>query len=274
MKYRNLSLLTATLMVFVLSTQAQAFNCSGGNLWKKLPASTKQQLTANANKQPYAVGRFFKIEKNGRVSYLLGTVHVPPIKQLSLPAHVMQKVQNSKRVYLEKSKKEFDAFSSMLKQNPGYYRSGGLNNFSRCFTPKQWSAVRDALINVGWRKGTAETLHPWFILDEISGLGCGQDNECMLLSLDARVMRVAGRYKIPMIGLETPQKVDLHYKALSEKDIAEMIKSLPILDDKYPHGGVGKAVLGLLGSEDIVLYRAHPKTRKSSCVTTLKLSET
>ncbi|MFT4715313.1 MAG: hypothetical protein ACI9ZD_000843 [Paracoccaceae bacterium] len=253
MKFFAQKFLAAAIVLVAMSSQVQAYTCSGGNIWKKLPASTKQQLTARANQQPYASGRFFKIERNGRVSYLLGTVHVPPIKQLKLPAHVMQKVQASKRVYLEKSVKEFDAFSDMLKANPGYYRSNGLNNFSRHFTSKQWAAVRQSLADVGWRKGAAETLRPWFIFDEISGLGCGQDNEGMLLSLDARVMRVAGRYKIPMIGLETPEKVDRHYRALSERDLVDMIKSLPTLDDKFPHGGAGKAMMGMLGNEDIVL---------------------
>ncbi len=253
MKFRFSTLVTTTIATLALATQVQAFTCSGGSIWTKLPASTKQQLTAIADKEPFARGRFFKVERNGKISYILGTVHVPPIKQLKLPAHVMKKVEQSKRVYLEKSTKEFDAYSKMIKANRGYIWAGGMNDLSQYFTAKQWAIVRRSLVSIGWPKGAAETLRPWFILDEIESLGCGPDSEGFLLSLDARVMRVAGRYKIPMIGLETPEKVDAHYRALSQKNIVDMIKSLPVMDEKYPHGGVGKAILGLLASENIVL---------------------
>lgn len=250
----ELSILVKTVVLLCAFTlPAQAFTCKGASLWNSLPGGTKQQLMAAANKQPYATGRFYKIERGGRVSYILGTIHVPPIKQLKLPAHVMQKVQKSKLVYLEKSNKEFKAFAAMTRQNPGYYRAGGLTSFSKYFTAAQWAQVRSALVAAGWKKGAAETLHPWVILDQIEGLGCGQDNESFQLSLDARVMRVADRYKIPMIGLETPAKVDAHYRALSQSNIADMIKSLPIMDPKYPHGGMGKSIIGLLASENIVL---------------------
>ncbi len=250
----RLPLITKTLiLLFALTTQAQAISCNGANMWTTLPQSTKQKLIAAANKQPFATGRFFKIERNGKVSYVLGTIHVPPIKQLALPEHVMAKVRASKRVYLEKSRKEFDAFEKMVKKNPGYIRAGGLNGFSKYFNNQQWSAIRSALVIAGWRKGAAETLNPWVILDEIEGIGCGSDWEGFKRSLDVRIMRTAENRKIPTIGLETPEKVDRYYQALSTRDLVDMLKALPIQKRDYPYGPAGKAALSLLASENIVL---------------------
>lgn len=96
-------------------------------------------------------------------------------------------------------------------------------------------------------------MRPWVILDEIEGIGCGQDSEGYLLSLDARVMRDAKKYKIPTIGLETPQIVDAHYQRLPVNTIIAMLKSLPTQRADYPHGAVGKAVIELLASENVVL---------------------
>lgn len=128
-----------------------------------------------------------------------------------------------------------------------------MTNFHKYFTAKQWNAIRSGLITAGWRKGAAETLNPWVILDEIEGLGCGQDSEGFKLSLDTRIMRTAENGKIPTIGLETPEKVDVYYRQLAQKNIVDMLKSLPIHKPNYPFGGVGKAVLGLLASENVVL---------------------
>jgi len=252
-KPRSVRLFALALALMSTASPALAISCNGSSIWAQVPEASKQQLIAAANKQPYAAGRFFKIERNGQVSYLLGTIHVPPIKQLKLPRHVMDKVAASKRVYVEKSEKEFKAFSDMMKRDNSYFLAGGLNNFDRHFTAQQWARIRAATAEAGWRSSAAETMKPWFLFDTIEGLGCGQDNEGFELSLDERVMRVATSKKIPTIGLETPQLVDAYYRAIPERDLVEMFKSLPIMFEKYPHGPVGKARLDLLASENIVL---------------------
>ncbi|MDA0222756.1 MAG: TraB/GumN family protein [Proteobacteria bacterium] len=170
-----------------------------------------------------------------------------------LPNHVVEKVAASKLVYVEKSEKEFKAFSEMMKNDHSYFFAGGLNNFDRQFTPQQWAKVRAAVTEAGWRSSAAETMKPWFLFYAIEGLGCGQDNGGYQLSLDARIMRVAASNKIPTIGLETPQLVDAYYRAIPERDLVEMFKSLPIMFYNYPHGPAGKARLDLLASENTVL---------------------
>lgn len=111
----------------VFATDALAITCRGSSLWRSMPEAEKQRLIAAANRQPFAQGRYFRIEKGGRTSYILGTIHVPPIKQLKLPGFVMEQLRKSSHVYLEKSEKEFSAFTAMLKANSGYVRATGLN---------------------------------------------------------------------------------------------------------------------------------------------------
>jgi len=252
MNLRLLIKLTAALYVLLVSP-ALAISCGGSSLWTKMPAATKAQLRANAARQPFPSGRFFKIEKGGQVSYLLGTIHVPPIKQLALPSFVLDQVPNSRVVYLEKTNREFDAFSSMLRANPGYYRSSGLNGFAKHFTAAEQSVLRKNLSDVGWGRGALDTLQPWFIFDEISGIGCGQDSEGFKRSLDERVLRKASRHKRPTAGLETPELVDRYYRELSKNQLIVMLKSLPTMNPRFPHGGLGKAVISLLAAEEVVL---------------------
>jgi uncharacterized protein YbaP (TraB family) len=244
----------AGLTAIVLAAPAAAnISCGGSSLWKATPAAVRQQLTAQAHSEPFPVGRYFRIERGNQVSYLLGTVHVPPIKQLRLPNFVIDQVGKSGAVYLEKSPKEFAAFEKRLKTDPLYAMAGGMNGLSQYFTPQQWAVVLNSTVDAGLKRGFADTLNPWFLYDRIEGLGCGQDNGTFQLSLDERVMRAAQNRKIPMAGLETPEKVDRYYQALSIGTIVTMMKSLPPQNPNFPHGPVGKGVIELLAAEEIVL---------------------
>ena len=243
----------ATMSTLAALPAEAGISCNGASLWPRISEATRQQLIAAAHREPFPAGRYFRIERGGRVSYILGTIHVPPIRQLSIPSFVLGQIGKSRVVYLEKTLKEFAAFEARLKNDPSYAIAQGLNGFSRYFTAAEWKVVQDSVVDAGMKRGYADTFNPWFLYDRIEGIGCSMDYGGFRMSLDERVIKEAARQKIPMGGLETPEIVDAYYRALPLANLVAMTKALPPQNPKYPHGPVGKAQIDLLASEEIVL---------------------
>lgn len=211
-------------LALLLSATAASANCSGRDLWPVYSPEFRGSLEKSVSRNVYSDGRFFRVEKNGKTSYLFGTMHSAATGKLRLPNAVTKEIRASKRLLVEVAEPESKGFFKDLDRHFGLFFTPEPNSFFKRFSPEDWKFISAVAKARGFPRGAIYHARPWYVYEMINSLGCGRrpgETEIM----DAKIEKIARRSGVEVISLETPMQVIRAMDGFSEKDFATMTQA-------------------------------------------------
>ncbi len=199
------SLMTLALMLAPACVAAQE-GCGGTDLLPGLIAGAPEigvQLDAAAD-VPYARGRFWRIEKDGRVSHAFGTFHAPDPAIATLPKDASAALVASRVVIVEVSPAEKAAGEAALMADPLRFVDLSGPPISTRLAPAEAEALGKLAAEYGLLPQMVQQMRPWFLNVLLS------IPPCLTASLaagapvlDFAVAETAAASGIPVQGLES-----------------------------------------------------------------------
>ncbi len=254
-------ILAALLFVPILTMPAIA-ECVGRDLLADAPAEYLARLDSEAAAQPYAEGRFWQVEKNGRRSVLFGTFHSSAEDVAAIPDDLAAWVEAARVVYVEVTSAEEARMQRALILNPTLILNPDGRSIRPYFSSEEWAMLAKGLAEIGQDIDQAALMQPWFLSLALSA------PQCLVLAqmrgelvLDRRIEQLADRHGIEVGGLEEYEAILDIFRDGSFEDQVEMLRlSLPMLgagEDQiatakrlYLDGEIWKVwALGLLQAE-------------------------
>jgi len=200
-------------------------SCNGTDIWPTLPQKQRTGLENIVAKDVFAAGRFFRVEKDGKTSYLFGTMHAPPTGKLRLPSMVVSELKKSKTLLVEVTDSVEKAFFRNLKQHKDLFQNKSDNNFSQYFSKSEWTLISKAARQGGVDNKLLKRARPWYIYLLLSGLGCDGANQSDQPVMDVRIQQISHNAGAKIRGLETPIDGINAMRGFSPEEYAMMIKA-------------------------------------------------
>ncbi|NOX42048.1 MAG: TraB/GumN family protein [Alphaproteobacteria bacterium] len=219
-------LILSFLLTFLgVAPVAAQVSCDGTDIWPTLPQKQRAQLENIVAKDVFAAGRFFKVEKDGKTSYLFGTMHAPPTGKLRLPGMVVSELKKSKTLLVEVTDPVEKAFFRDLKQHKDLFQNKADNNFSQYFSKDEWALIKKATRRGGVSDKLLKRARPWYIYLLMSTLGCDGANQSDQPVMDVRIQQIGNNAGLNVRSLETPLDGIKAMQGFSPEEYAMMIKA-------------------------------------------------
>jgi len=161
-----------------LFPQSAIARCYGSNLYDSTSAEFQATIKKRVDRIPFAQGRYFTATKNGKTSWIIGTIHASDARVSRIPRFFREKIKNSRLVLIETTK---------------------LQDASSHFTPQEWSIIQKE----ARKHGLSNYLHRYLPLNLIAQIvttpKCDPQNDRFL---DANIEKLAKRSKKNVGGLD------------------------------------------------------------------------
>ncbi len=216
---------TALWLVLLMLTAGQAIACYGNDLWPGLSKSSRSALTAPLSKDVFATGRFFKVTKDGKSSFLFGTMHAPPLGKLRMPETVVSRLRKSKVLFVEVTNPAEKAFFGDIRKYGSEFLAKSPTGFHRQFSAEEWHFVRRVTKTAGLTNDILQLARPWYVYMQMSSLGCGRPNPNKRPIMDAKIEQIARGAGLRVRGLETPLQAIQSMQGFSAGEYAAMIRA-------------------------------------------------
>jgi len=215
--------LTIILVALLLqSGTAFAATCAGRDVWPTTSPAVKARIQRILSNDPFATGRFFEVTKNGKTSYLFGTMHSPTAGKLRLPSHVKKMLQGARVLMVEVSNDQEKAFYKDKSNLARMVVSKKSTNFIKHFQKSDLPFVLAVGKAAKMKPATLDHVQPWFFYVLASSVGCGPPRGTRPI-MDAYIESLAENARIPVVGLETPRQALKAFQGFSAQDYALMI---------------------------------------------------
>lgn len=171
---RAVTVALLTMLVVMPAPLARAA-CSGPGYLATLARSHPDALAGIVAKSaavPYARGRFWRVEKDGRVSHIFGTLHSADPALSSLPAPVEQALEAARLLLVEVLPEEQRRLSRLIAADPDRFFDAGGAPLSRKLSAAAWRRLRKRLTALGYDPGRAARIRPWFAAMLIASPPC------------------------------------------------------------------------------------------------------
>ncbi len=220
-------LIISTLVLFVLIAAApgNAARCDGTDVWPRLSAAKRAQIESGLAGDVFASGRFFKVEKGGRVSYVFGTMHAPPRGKLRMPDLVTKSLRTSRVLLVEVTDIAEEAFFGDITAHADQFLTRTPSGFKDRFKSDEWKFIERVTRSTGMSSAFLAHARPWYIYLLMSGLGCGNPNANQRPIMDARIEQIGRNAGVEVRGLETPLQAVKAMRGLSTQDYARMVQA-------------------------------------------------
>ncbi|MEM9011964.1 MAG: TraB/GumN family protein [Pseudomonadota bacterium] len=148
--------------------------CAGNDRLAEIEAAqpgTEAALAEAALEHPYAEGRFWRVERDGAVSWLFGTYHDPAKEIVTLPTPVSKALDSARIVLLEALQADQNAMQAYIQANPTLFFTTGGSTLDR-LDPKARGRLEALLGNYSIPPEVAGRMQPWFLSILISIPAC------------------------------------------------------------------------------------------------------
>jgi len=217
-------LLTILSLAF-LTVQPAWASCTGKDLWTSLPSAKRAELEKVTARDVFASGRYFKVTKNGKTSYLFGTMHAPPVGTLRIPNLVIRNLRKSKTLLVEVTSKEETDFFGNIRKFGSQFMSAVPTKFNRHFNSKEWRFVESVTKSAGLESKLLEHARPWYVYLQMSSLGCESGRRRGQDIMDASLEKTAHSAGLRVVGLETPLNALQAMQGFKPEQYAQMIRA-------------------------------------------------
>lgn len=217
------SLIVFSLLLALAAGSADA-KCTGQDVWPNLNSKIKKRMNAAAARDAFSDGRFFRVTKNGKTSYLFGTMHSPPKGKLRLPPIVTNELRNSNVLFVEVTDAAELKFFSDKQTLLTEYFSKKPTGFYKHFSADEWRIITLLYNAHGLPKKLLPYARPWYLNLIASSIGCGPPPGRQKI-MDARLEQIARNARIKIGGLEKPAQSMAAMQGFSSRDYSRMIKT-------------------------------------------------
>jgi len=216
-----------TLLLAVLLTllaQVVQAACTGRDVWPHLNPAIKAKLDKAAARDAFSDGRFFRVSKNGKTSYVFGTMHSPPTGKLRLPPPVTKQLRQSKTLLVEVTDEAETAFFGNMNRVASQVYAQSPTGFARQFSQDEWKIINLMAKANGLDQFALSHARPWYVYLLASSIGCGGTPGQQQI-MDARLEQIAKNSGMQITGLETPLQAFEAMQGFSARDYAKMIRA-------------------------------------------------
>lgn len=226
------SLIPSAVALLSLSFAPAAFAlCEGDNLLDTLSQDAQDQLAA-VSQEPFARGRFWEVEKDGAVSVLFGTMHLPEEKYSAVPLALQKRIETARLVMIEITIEEEKRGEKLLVGPPSIMRNPDGRRISDALSDEDWQTVQDAASGYGLTGPVMDQLEPWFIGMMLS------IPKCVMLAqmrgdqiLDRNIESYAHSNNVPVEGLEPFEEVlDVLRSGTYEENTEQLVMAAASVD--------------------------------------------
>lgn len=221
----------ATGIAFAVLIALQSFGqpalagCVGRDLWAAMPAAARAKLEKKIANDVFARGRFFRVTKNGKTSYLFGTMHAPAVGPLAIPQPVLTRLRRSKTLFVEVTDHEEAAFFGNMTRFGSEFMAKVPTNFARHFSAAEWQFITSVARSTGLEGDLLARARPWYVYMQMSALGCASGGGSHQPIMDARIEQIGRAAGIRVQGLETPLTAIHAMQGFSPAQYAQMIRA-------------------------------------------------
>ncbi len=182
-----------------LFPQSAIARCYGSNLYDSTSAEFQATIKKRVDRIPFAQGRYFTATKNGKTSWIIGTIHASDARVSRIPRFFREKIKNSRLVLIETTKLQDAQYLKLLSDASEEYEITAETDASSHFTPQEWSIIQKE----ARKHGLSNYLHRYLPLNLIAQIvttpKCDPQNDRFL---DANIEKLAKRSKKNVGGLD------------------------------------------------------------------------
>ncbi|MBV1864178.1 MAG: TraB/GumN family protein [Rhodobacteraceae bacterium] len=214
------------VLVLLLSlgffTNADA-RCRGKDLMLRTSAEFQAAVAKAALKHPFAEGIYWEISRKGKISWIIGTMHIVDKRVSRVPKFFKAKIRQARMVYLETTDKQDQEVADKIEARAPEVEISKDKRDWALFTPSE----KKILTAEARRKGFPKRYLPYLKLDSIwnliSGLKCDSSGRDFL---DVNIERAANKARVPVQGLDDVDKIVTLFlrDTTNEKTLLQMIK--------------------------------------------------
>ncbi|HEU0221144.1 MAG TPA: TraB/GumN family protein [Paracoccaceae bacterium] len=245
---------TALIAASLLAAAPAHAECRGRDYLAALATSAPAaaaRLEAAVAAAPYAEGRFWRIEKEGRTSWAFGTFHSADPAITALPPEVQEALAASRLLMVEIAPDERARLGAILAADPGLVVDLSGAKLSASLAAGEMAELSALLKPYGITAATAETMRPWFLnlllatpACELADLARGRP------VLDEIVAEKAAGLGKPVRGLESAEAAMAVFRDFRPED------QLRLLRLNIAFGALGEEIAASMGrlylEEDIL----------------------
>jgi len=92
--------ITLLLLAVTIAATANA-RCRGKDLYKKESAAFRAAVQKATAKHPFSKGRYWEVSKNGKTSWIIGTIHLEDNRTKDVPSFFAKKIRNARLLQKE-----------------------------------------------------------------------------------------------------------------------------------------------------------------------------
>ncbi|MEQ9694889.1 TraB/GumN family protein [Shimia sp. SDUM112013] len=180
-------------------------DCSYPTTFDSYPKDRKAALYARTAKTSYPEGLLWQVEKNGHVSYILGTMHIADARHAPILDAVAPLLDQVDAVFLELSKEAESDFLRYLTANPDLYLIQQGPSLMERLGPETWAALQPQLKEAGLPEFMAARFQPWFLGLSLAIPPCvTAQQKAGKLGLDRQLEARALPRDLPIRSLDVP----------------------------------------------------------------------
>lgn len=224
------SALSALTALFLLAAPAAA-ECTGQNLLDQMDASTRADLRARADAQPYANGNGWVATKDGQTITLLGTYHLDDPRHDAIEQAVSPLIDASATVLVEAGPDEERQLVEYMAKDPSLLVLTN-TTLPEMLPPEDWTNLSAALQQRGIPAFMAAKFQPWYVSLMLATPPCALTSVAARDGLDARIIDRAQARGIPVKALEPFDSVFRIFDQLSMTDQIDMILYSLAMEDR------------------------------------------
>lgn len=184
-----------------------------------------QRLDAETAATPFAKGRFWRIEKDGRVSHAFGTFHSPAPAIARIPVEIEAALDGARVLLVEVLPEEQERMQALMAQDPGLVMNLTGRPLTAFLGPEEMRGLDALLRPYGMNAQAATAMQPWFVNLLLSTPPCVlEEMTAGEEVLDARLIAEARARRIPVEGLERIEDALEIFRSIPEAEQISLLR--------------------------------------------------
>lgn len=222
---RPMLLLAALLLLAAAPLHAA---CTGTDLIAALPPAERAGLEAEAARQPFAQGNFWRATRGTRQVVVAGTYHLDDPRHAASMQRLSPLIRDASALLVEASPEEEARLKDAIARDPKLMLSSGPTLPER-LSASEWADLSAALRARGIPAFMAARFAPWYVSVTLALPPCAIDQARAPNGLDRRAIEAAQAAGVPIVSLEPWDTVLKLFGAMTEEQQIGMIRTtLPL----------------------------------------------
>ncbi len=189
------------LMVFIGLAGTSGARCRAKDPVYTNPALLAQLRQKTAS-QPFSKGVYWEVRKNGKTSWIIGTIHLDDVRVRKVPRFFKTKIRKARVVQVELTPQMASSLKRDRRKNAKKMLRTRGTPFATYFTKQEWSRIAKIAKKKGINQILLHNLTPAAVSGLLDKPLCAYKRKNFL---DLNIMRSAIKARVPLQGLDDLQ---------------------------------------------------------------------